>query len=73
MIALLKPQFEQVERRKHKNGIIKSEKIRLGAIEKVQQHILSNGFEIEQMTHTDADGKEKNIEYLLLLRPTAQS
>jgi 23S rRNA (cytidine1920-2'-O)/16S rRNA (cytidine1409-2'-O)-methyltransferase len=69
IIALLKPQFEQVERRKYKNGIIKNEKVRLGAIEKVQQHILANGFEVEKMTHTDADGKEKNIEYLLLLRP----
>lgn len=70
VIALLKPQFEQVERRKYKNGIIKSEKVRLGAIAKVQQHILGNGFEVEKMTHTDADGTEKNIEYLLLLSPT---
>lgn len=70
IVALLKPQFEQVERRKHKNGIIKSETVRLGAIEKVQQHILNNGFEVEKITTTDADGIEKNIEYLLLLRPT---
>lgn len=69
IIALLKPQFEQVERRKYKNGIIKSEKVRLSAIEKVQEHILNNGYEVEKLTSTDADGKEKNIEYLLLLRP----
>lgn len=68
VIALLKPQFEQVERRKYKNGIIKSEKVRLNAITKIQQHILNNGFVVEQFTQTDADGKEKNIEYLLLLR-----
>lgn len=69
VIALLKPQFEQVERRKHKNGIIKSEKVRLEAIANVQEHIINNGFEIQQMISTDADGKEKNIEYLLLLKP----
>ncbi len=69
VIALLKPQFEQKERRKHKGGIIKHEKVRLEAIERVQEHILNHGFSIQQMVPTDADGKEKNIEYLLLLIP----
>jgi len=68
IVALLKPQFEQTERRKHKHGIIKSEKLRLGSITKVQEHILNHGFEVEAMTQTDADGKEKNIEYILLLK-----
>jgi 23S rRNA (cytidine1920-2'-O)/16S rRNA (cytidine1409-2'-O)-methyltransferase len=69
IITLLKPQFEQVERRRHKNGIIKSEKVRLETIAKVEQHIFQHGYKINGMVSTDADGKEKNIEYLLLLSP----
>ena len=69
VVALLKPQFEQAERRKHKHGIIKSEKVRLSALEKIQAHIFSHGLGVQQITTTDADGVEKNIEYLLLLKP----
>jgi 23S rRNA (cytidine1920-2'-O)/16S rRNA (cytidine1409-2'-O)-methyltransferase len=69
IITLLKPQFEQVERRRYKHGIIKSEKVRLEAIAKIEQHIFQHGYKILGMVSTDADGKEKNVEYLLLLSP----
>lgn len=69
IMALLKPQFEQKERRRYKNGIIKTEKVRMEAILKVEEHIVQNGYIIKGMVPTDADGKEKNIEYFLLLSP----
>jgi len=69
ILALLKPQFEQKERRKYKNGIIKTEKVRMEAILKVEEHIVQNGYIIQGMIPTDADGKEKNIEYILMLSP----
>lgn len=68
VIALLKPQFEQKERRKFKGGIIKDSKIRLSIIEKVQEYILNEGFEVLGFTETDADPEKKNIEFLLLLQ-----
>lgn len=68
IIALLKPQFEQKERRKFKGGIIKESKVRLSIIESVQREIINQGFEVEGMIETDADPGKKNIEFLLLLK-----
>jgi hypothetical protein len=52
----------------HSGGIIKTEKIRFAGIEKVQEHILNNGYEIIKMT--SMDHKDKRSEIIILLQAT---
>jgi 23S rRNA (cytidine1920-2'-O)/16S rRNA (cytidine1409-2'-O)-methyltransferase len=66
LVALVKPQFEQIEKHRTKGGIIKSERLRDEALERVTESLEMNGFRFENSCPTDADGKTKNIEYLVL-------
>lgn len=65
IILLVKPQFEQTTPTFHKGGIIKEERLRLSILQSVLQQLSLQGFTCQGYTPTDADGKEKNIEYLL--------
>ena len=66
LVALVKPQFEQTEKHRTKGGIIKSERLRDEALERVTESLEINGFQFMNSCPTDADGKTKNIEYLVL-------
>lgn len=68
LLTILKPQLGEPERRMHSGGIIKTEKIRFAGIEKVQEHILNNGYEIIKMT--SMDHKDKRSEIIILLQAT---
>ena len=66
-ILLVKPQFELNERKKFKNGIIRDSKVQNAALEKVLNCAKNNGF-IHLKTTTAPESKDKNLEYLVLLK-----
>lgn len=68
LIALVKPQFEQTEKHRTKGGIIKNERLRDEALDRVTESLEMNGFKFMNSCPTDADGKTKNIEYLVLAK-----
>ena len=63
-ICLIKPQFEVGKSNIGKGGIVKSEKIRLMAVEKVTEYAKSVGFELVSYVVSDVQGSDGNIEYL---------
>lgn len=65
-IILIKPQFETGGKTKFKNGIIKDEKIRKIACEKVISCAEDNGFIVLNLTNAPIV-EQKNVEYLLFL------
>ena len=66
VVLLIKPQFETGERKKFKNGIIRDQKIRDSACEKVISFANEVGFIFEKIT-TAPIVEQKNLEYLVLL------
>lgn len=69
LIVLIKPQFELTEKKNFKKGIIKDQKERTQIVQQVIKNWQIEGFEVLGQTTTDADGIEKNIEYLIHLKP----
>ena len=65
LIALVKPQFEQTEKRRNKGGILKDNRSRNDALERVKENLKQSGFQFLSSCETDADGKTKNIEFLI--------
>ena len=63
-ICLIKPQFEVGKSNIGKGGIVKSEKIRLLAVEKVTEYAKSVGFQLIAVAQSDIVGTDGNIEYL---------
>jgi 23S rRNA (cytidine1920-2'-O)/16S rRNA (cytidine1409-2'-O)-methyltransferase len=68
VIALVKPQFE-LEGRRFANGIVKDEKLRQLALQKVGEYAAAANLVWLDVVATPADGLRKNIEYLVHLRP----
>jgi 23S rRNA (cytidine1920-2'-O)/16S rRNA (cytidine1409-2'-O)-methyltransferase len=66
LVALVKPQFEQTEKHRTKGGIVKNERLRDEALVRVTESLELNGFVFMGSCPTNADGKTKNIEYLVL-------
>lgn len=64
LIALVKPQFELDERVRLKKGIVKDEMLRRQALEKVRECAQKHGLTLQAYIPTDADGQQKNVEYL---------
>ncbi len=67
-ICLIKPQFEVGKSGIGKGGIVKSDKIRQGAIDKVTEFAKSVGFEVVRVVKSSIEGGDGNIEYLAHLR-----
>ena len=67
VILLIKPQFENDEKIKFKNGIIREEKYRRKACQKVFDCAIKNGLIPIRFT-TAPISPDKNVEYLILLR-----
>ena len=63
-ICLIKPQFEVGKSNVGKGGIVKSEKVRLMAVEKVTEYAKSIGFTLAGCVQSDVQGSDGNIEYL---------
>ncbi|MFN7118745.1 MAG: TlyA family RNA methyltransferase [Saprospiraceae bacterium] len=64
IITLIKPQFELEEKIRFKKGIVKDEQIRQEVLKKVTQAAEEQDFTIQKYIPTDADGQQKNVEYL---------
>lgn len=68
-ILLIKPQFENGERQRFKNGIIRDVKVRMRAVKKIFDCAVETGFSPVKIT-VAPENKDKNTEYLLLLDKT---
>lgn len=67
-ICLIKPQFEVGKSGIGKGGIVKNEKIRQSAVDKVTEFAKSIGFEVVKVVKSSIEGGDGNIEYLVHLR-----
>lgn len=66
VIALVKPQFEQTERKRFSGGVIRDVRVRQQTLEQVERYAALAGFRVQAMTPTDAE-EGKNQEFLLWL------
>ncbi|HMO39208.1 MAG TPA: TlyA family RNA methyltransferase [Saprospiraceae bacterium] len=64
LITLIKPQFELEERVRLKKGIVKDEKTRQQILDKIMDAAQAQGFQLQNLTATDADPRLKNVEFL---------
>ena len=67
VIALIKPQFELNKNSLTKTGIVKTEKLRLSAIENIQKFSSSLGFNVKGVILAPHPFEYKNQEYLIFL------
>ncbi len=67
-ICLIKPQFEVGKSNLGKGGIVKNEKARIDAVEKVVSFAESVGFQTQKTIISDILGGDGNIEYLAHFR-----
>jgi 23S rRNA (cytidine1920-2'-O)/16S rRNA (cytidine1409-2'-O)-methyltransferase len=67
-IILIKPQFEQAEQRRQKNGIIRDKKDREAARDRVAVCLTENGLTAEKSAESRPRGKDGNIEYIALIK-----
>lgn len=63
-VCLIKPQFEVGKSAVGKGGIVKDEKKRLGAVERVTEYAKSVGFKFLGVIKSPIEGGDGNIEYL---------
>ncbi|MGN0682913.1 MAG: TlyA family RNA methyltransferase [Oscillospiraceae bacterium] len=64
-VALIKPQFEAGRSNLTKNGIVRSEKVRLECVEDIRSYAVQNGFDVIGITQSPILGGSGNVEYLL--------
>ena len=65
IVTLIKPQFELTKASLSKKGIVKNEKDRHLAIQRVKNSILSLGFTYKNITNSPISGGDGNTEYLV--------
>jgi 23S rRNA (cytidine1920-2'-O)/16S rRNA (cytidine1409-2'-O)-methyltransferase len=68
LIALIKPQFEAERGQVGKRGVIRDEKVRLEAVERVRGYAADSGLIMQAVTESPIRGAKGNIEFLALLR-----
>ena len=68
MIALVKPQFELTRSALNKQGIVKQEKDRKAALDKVLTSAAACGFEAVSVIPSPIEGGDGNKEYLAYFR-----
>jgi 23S rRNA (cytidine1920-2'-O)/16S rRNA (cytidine1409-2'-O)-methyltransferase len=68
IIVLIKPQFELSEKQRLKKGILKNNTQRAQIVNDVVKAAEGSGFQLIGSVPTDADGQQKNIEYLAYFR-----
>lgn len=64
LITLIKPQFELERSALGKNGIVKEERLRKRAVEKVKACALSLGFDLTDIMQSVITGTDGNVEYV---------
>ena len=68
MISLIKPQFELTKKALNKQGIVKQEKDRQAAVDKVLASAVACGFEVVSVIPSPIEGGDGNREFLAYLR-----
>ncbi len=64
LVILIKPQFEAGRENLNKNGIVKSEKVRLRVVEDIISFVKNEGYECVGSTVSPIEGGSGNTEYL---------
>ncbi|MCA6072210.1 MAG: TlyA family RNA methyltransferase [Endomicrobium sp.] len=67
VLAMIKPQFE-LEPSEIKKGVVRDEKLRQKAINRIKKVALNLGFEIISEADSDLRGSKGNLEHFLLLK-----
>ena len=67
IVAMIKPQFE-LEPNEIKKGVVKDEKLRQKAIDKIENFALNLGLEIIKEQDSGIKGPKGNLEHFILLR-----
>lgn len=73
VICLIKPQFEAGRSQVGKHGIVKERSVHTEVIRKVMKYGEDRGLKTEALTWSPLTGAKGNIEYLILLRKTADA
>ena len=68
VFALLKPQFQMEKRIRMRGGIVKSSRERDKILDDFASIASASGFKLQEVFPTSADGKTKNIEFMLVFR-----
>lgn len=69
MIALIKPQFELSPSQVGKGGVVREERFRAGAVEKIRRFVASQGWRWLGVIESPIKGREGNVEFLAHLKP----
>ena len=64
-VVLIKPQFEAGKKNIGKNGIVKSEKVRLAVVEDIKNFATATGFYVYETMESPIKGGSGNTEYLI--------
>ena len=67
-LTLVKPQFEAPRADVGEGGVVRSERVRLAALERVCEGMRRSGFVVEGSCESPIRGKKGNVEYLVLGR-----
>lgn len=67
ILALIKPQFEVGKKQVGKGGIIRDEKYRIHAVEKIYDFVQINNFHVTGLTESPITGTKGNIEYIMMI------
>jgi 23S rRNA (cytidine1920-2'-O)/16S rRNA (cytidine1409-2'-O)-methyltransferase len=68
LIALIKPQFEVGKDLVGKGGIVRDEKVRESARDRIVDFIASQGYQVRGVMPSPITGQDGNVEYLLCAR-----
>jgi 23S rRNA (cytidine1920-2'-O)/16S rRNA (cytidine1409-2'-O)-methyltransferase len=68
IVALVKPQFEVGRDEVGTGGVVREQAARLGAVDKIRNWAIANGFTAGAHVESPITGPAGNVEYLLLLR-----
>ena len=72
IVTLVKPQFEVGRERVGKGGVVRDEAVRRSAVEKIREWASAHGFVAGDDVESPITGPAGNVEYLLLLRTSAE-
>lgn len=67
IVCLVKPQFEAGREKVGKKGVVRDQAVHLEVLENIMVYVLSEGFDIIDLSYSPIKGPEGNIEYLLYI------
>ncbi len=73
IVALIKPQFEAQKSDVGKKGIVRDEKVKIQAINKIVDFVVNSGYNVQNMTYSPITGAGGNIEFLIIISKTGNT